>query len=104
MQIQVNFGSIPSSAALSEHVENELLDALAHLTDRLTRIEVHLGDTNSAARHGPEDKRCLLEARPKGLNPIAVEHFGDDIYETVTTAAGKLRRALTTRFEKLDDA
>lgn len=103
MQIQVNYGGIPSSAALNEHVENELHGALAHLADRLTRIEVHLGDTNSAAKRGPEDKRCLLEARPRGMKPIAVEHFGDDIYDTVTEATGKLRRALITRFERLEE-
>jgi len=100
MQVQVNFGGIPSSASLNEHVENELQDQLGHLSDRLTRVEVHLGDTNSAEKRGQDDKRCLLEARPMKMDPIVVEHRSDDIHNAVTDAAGKLRRALTTRFEK----
>jgi len=103
MQIQVNFGSVPSSAALEEHVEKELGHALAHMSDRLTRVEVHLGDTNSAAKHGSRDKRCMLEARPRGIDPIVVEHFGDDIYHVVTEAAGKLQRTLKKRFDKMGD-
>lgn len=102
MQVQINFGSIPSSQALSEHVENELRGRLGHLCDRLTRVEVHLGDTNSAAKRGQDDKRCLLEARPMNLEPLAIEQRGEDIYSAVSEAAGKLRRALTTRFDKLE--
>lgn len=100
MQIQVNYGSIPSSASLGEHVENELTSQLGHLTERLTRIEVHLGDTNGADKRGQDDKRCLLEARPMKMDPIAVEHRTGDIYDAVTEATRKLRRALTTKFEK----
>ncbi len=100
MQIQVNYGSIPSSVALGAHVENELNNQLSHFADRITRIEVHLGDTNSAAKRGPDDMRCMLEARPRKMDPIAIEQRGDDIYDTVSQAAKKLRRALSTRFEK----
>jgi len=101
MLIEINYRDGKSSAALDEKVRETLESVLSHVSDRLTRVEVHLGDEN-AHKAGGGDKRVLLEARPKGLDPIAVEVFGDDFYEVVDDAAGKLRRALTRTFEKLD--
>lgn len=101
MLIEINYRDGHSSQALDEQIRESLGSTLGHLTDKLTRIEVHLGDEN-ASKTGPNDKRCLLEARPKGLDPIAIETHGTDYYDTVHDAAGKLKRALTTKFGKLD--
>jgi hypothetical protein len=100
MHIEINYRDGPSSPALDERTRETLMSALGHLAERLTRVEVHLGDENSR-KAGPADKRCMLEARPKGLDPIAVEVFGADYYGVVHEAAGKLRRALQHRFERL---
>ena len=102
-QIQINYRDIPKTDAMDERVEHELTHALGHLTQRLTRVEAHLADENGHKRGG-QDKRVMLEARPRGMDPIAVEHHGDDMYKTIADAAGKLKRALTTRFEKHDGA
>lgn len=101
MLIEINYRDGQSSPALDERIRETLTSTLSHVSDRLTRIEVHLGDEN-AQKAGGGDKRCLLEARPKGLDPIAVEVFGDDFYAVVDDAAGKLRRTLTRTFEKMD--
>ena len=101
MQIEINYRDGKSSPALDERIRESLTSILSHVSSRLTRVEVHLGDEN-AQKEGGGDKRCLLEARPKGLDPIAVEVFGDDFYSAVDDAAGKLRRALTRTFDKLD--
>lgn len=101
MLIEINYRDGHSSSALDERVRGEIQRSIGHLADRVTRIEVHLGDEN-ASKSGPADKRCLLEARPAGLDPIAVETHASDFYDAVQDAAGKLKRALTTRFEKLD--
>ena len=101
MLIEINYRDGKSSEALDARIRETLEATLSNLTQRLTRVEVHLGDEN-AHKAGGGDKRVLLEARPKGLDPIAVEVFGDDFYEAVDDAAGKLRRALTRTFEKLD--
>lgn len=101
MLIEINYRDGKSSEALDIRIRETLETTLAHLTDRLTRIEVHLGDEN-AHKGGQGDKRCMLEARPKGLDPVAVEVFGDDFYETVNEAAGKLKRVLSRAFEKLE--
>ena len=101
MQIQVNFGSIPASDALEAHVNDRIQHDIGRLADRLTRVEAHLGDENSA-KGGANDKRCLLEARPRGMDPITAEDRADDIYVAVAGAAKKLQSALTSRFEKLE--
>lgn len=101
MLIEINYRDGKSSEALDTRIRELLAGTLSHLGDRLTRIEVHLGDEN-AHKGGENDKRCMLEARPKGLDPVVVEVYGNDFYETVHEAAGKLRRVLTKTFEKLE--
>ncbi|RNC80492.1 MAG: HPF/RaiA family ribosome-associated protein [Phycisphaera sp.] len=100
MHIEINYRDGNSSQMLDQRIDETLRHTIGHLADRLTRLEVHLGDEN-AHKGGTNDKRCLIEARPKGLDPIAIETHGEDFYETVKEAAGKLKRALDNRFDKL---
>ena len=100
MLIEINYRDGKSSDALDTRIRESIESTLGHLTDRLTRVEVHLGDENSH-KPGQTDKRCLLEARPKGLDPIAIEVHAGDYYDAAHEAAGKLKRALSHRFDKL---
>ena len=70
-----------------------------HLED-LTRVEVHLSDENGG-KSGPKDKRCKMEARPKGHQPILVSHDADSRTQAVEGAAEKLEHALEHLFGKL---
>ena len=70
-----------------------------HLED-LTRVEVHLSDENGG-KAGPKDKRCKMEARPKGHQPILVSHDADSLTQAVEGAAEKLEHALEHLFGKL---
>lgn len=101
MHIQFNYANLESSDALESHVRSELDSTIGRFSDRITRIEVHLADLNGQSKSGPADKRCMLEARPVGLDPIAVDSTADSYHTAVSDASGKLRRILTTRFEKL---
>lgn len=101
MQIQINFANIPASDALDGHVRERINHDLKRFGERLTRIEAHLHDENEKKR-GPADKKCVLEARPRGLDPIAVEDRADDFFQAVTGATRKLQHALDTRFGKLE--
>lgn len=101
MQVQVHGQGIEIGDRLRGFVEERLSESLQHLDDRLTRVEVHLRDLNG--NKGGVDKRCVCEARPRGLDPIAVEHDATEVTEAVTGAVGKLQRALQNRFEKLRD-
>ncbi|MEO1584047.1 MAG: HPF/RaiA family ribosome-associated protein [Planctomycetota bacterium] len=101
MHIEINYRDGHSSQSLDAKITATLEGVLEHLADKVTRVEVHLGDEN-AHKTGPADKRCLIEARPKGLDPIAVETHGEDLYDTFEEGARKLKRALAKRIEKHD--
>lgn len=102
MHIEINANGLELTAAISDYVRGRVERELAHVSDRLTRVEAHLGDHN-ARKQSDDDKRCMLEARPKGLDPIAVTGEHADLYAAIDEATGKLRRALETRFGRLDD-
>ena len=98
MQIQVNSdSSVAVHGNLTHLVESTVHHALKHFGDRITRVEVHLSDVN-AHKSGPTDKRCLMEARPAGLDPVAVSDQAAAFDDAVKGAAQKLKRALDASF------
>ena len=104
MQIQLNSDNrIAGSAELLARVRAELEHELKHVAGAITRIEVHLNDVNGA-RAGAHDKRCLIEARLKGSQPVAVESRAATIEQAIGAAAGQLSRVIKTTLDKSDDA
>ncbi len=101
MQIQINSNNqIEGGVGLDNWVRATLEASLHRFDDQLTRIEVHLGDENGE-KSGSNDKRCQMEARPKGLQPVSVTHKADSINLAVEGAAEKLLHALDHLFGKL---
>lgn len=95
MHIQVNTDNhIPGDDRLIEYAQTLLLGSLERFQDRVTRVEVHLGDENSATRNTGEDKRCTLEARPAGMKPVAVTHHAGTVREAMDGAVHKLEKLL----------
>lgn len=76
--------------------------ALERFGDRLTRVEVHLADDN-AGKAGADDKRCTLEARPAGQQPVAVTNHADSVDDALSGALRKLAHLLDSRFGKQDN-
>lgn len=99
MQIQIFAPGIDVPGPLLAYVETNLNETLKHHADRLTRVEVHLKDQNSKQKNGI-DKHCLIEARPRGMDPVAVEHDASEFRDAVHQAVLKLERALQHRFDK----
>jgi ribosome-associated translation inhibitor RaiA len=103
MQIQINSDNhISMHAPLSTSIEAELHRVLHRFKDQLTRIEVHLSDENGD-KSGAQDKRCLLEARPRHYQSLTVTNDSPDIQTSVSGAAGKMLRLLETTFGRLSD-
>ena len=101
MQIQVNTDkNIEGSARMSAYFKETLEDALNRFADQITRIEVHLSDEN-ADKEGSDDKRCLLEARLKGLRPVVVSHQAENLDFAVSGAIDKLVKSLESTIGKL---
>jgi ribosome-associated translation inhibitor RaiA len=64
---------------------------------------MHLGDENSSAKGGGNDKRCMIEARVDGRPPIAVTAQAPTLDEAMDGAADKIERSLASDFERLRD-
>ena len=103
MQVQVNTdNNIQGRQALVEKAEAMIGSALEHFGSRITRVEVHLSDENSAKSRG-DDKRCMLEARPAGHQPVVVTHVAATLEQALEGAAEKLERLLASTFGRLDE-
>ncbi|MEZ4413980.1 MAG: HPF/RaiA family ribosome-associated protein [Gemmatimonadales bacterium] len=102
MFIQLNTdASIDGTKALEAQVHAVVQGALEHLSQHITRVEVHLSDTNGDTKGGPADMRCLLEARPAGHQPVAVSHQAATVDEALDGAADKLKRSLDSLLGRL---
>jgi len=103
MKIQINTDNhIPGREALAIQAEATVKSTLGHLTDHVTRVEVHLSDENGN-KTGGSDKRCLMEARLEGHQPVAVAHESGTIDEAIDEAANKLKRSLDHTLGRLSD-
>lgn len=101
MDIQFNTASsVEGKQALEAYMSETITEALARFSDKITRIEVHVSDQNGDKK-SPNDKKCVIEARLKGMDPIAVTATGDTIKIAVTSAITKVKAALDTAVGKL---
>ena len=76
---------------------------LGRFENRITRLEIHVNDLNSH-KGGATDKRCQIEARPAGLDPVSASHEAGDVESAVRGAAQKLVRLLDALFGRLEDS
>ena len=100
MQVQVHTDNhVNGSAGLTAHVESVVTGALDRFGNRVTRVEVHIGDENGH-KGGEHDKRCAMEARLSGLQPIAVTGQGAIVEAAISAAVDKLVRTIDRTLEK----
>lgn len=103
MQVQVNTdNNITGSETLADQVNGAVENALGHLSDHITRIEVHLSDENGR-KAGIDDKRCVMEARLEGLQPVSVSHQDSTVGQAIDGAAGKLGRMIASTIDRQRD-
>lgn len=101
MQVQVNHDNhLRIGEEVADRLTRVLESSLSQFADRITRIEMHLGDEN-AGKAGASDKRCMLEARLANLEPIAVTHQAESLQLAFEGALEKLDRALGHAIGKL---
>jgi len=94
--IQVNTDkSIDAEERHQEYFSTQISEALKRFESYITRIEVHLKDENGK-KESVNDKTCVLEARLKGRQPVAVTSHADSIEKAVSEATGKMKVAITT--------
>jgi ribosome-associated translation inhibitor RaiA len=101
MQIQINTdNNVKGREKLATYVRGVVEGAVSRFNERITRVEVHLGDENGD-KTGTEDKRCVMEVRVESRHPIAVTHHAATLGAAVDGAAGKLRRSLEHDLHRL---
>ena len=103
MQIQVHTDdNIQGGDSLARWISDETTAKLSRFRDHVTRVEVFLTDVD-AGKSGAQDKRCRVEARPAGRQPLTVTADGDKLASAFTSAIDKLVRALDTDMGRLKD-
>lgn len=103
MQVQVNTDrNVDGGEKFDAYVRRMVESALERFSDRVTRVEVHIGDEN-ANKGGQGDKRCMMEARLEGRQPSAVTHHSNTVEDAVDGAAAKLERLVAHTLDKLRD-
>jgi ribosome-associated translation inhibitor RaiA len=104
MHIQVNTDrNTEGSEKLSQYVEETVEHTLNRFSDRITRVEVFLSDQNSSQKGGDNDKRCVMEARLAGLQPITVSDDSATYDQALDGAVKKMRKTLSRTLERLED-
>ena len=88
---------------LTRQVEAVVEEALGRFSDRITRVEVHLTDENSSSKCGDNDKRCVMEARLAGRQPITVTDQGATLEQALDGAADKPEKTLKRSLGRLDE-
>ncbi len=104
MQVQLNTDNhIAGTAKLAGYVENVVTDALGRFGEKVTRVEVHLSDQNSAGKFGEHDKRCVLEARLAGRQPVTVRDDAATLEHALEGAVEKMHKLLSRTLDRLED-
>ena len=103
MQIQINTDhNIGGHQAFIARVSGEVESALSRFSAHITRVEVHLSDENSH-KNGQADKRCMMEARLEGRQPIAVTHEAATLDQAIGGASDKLTGLIESTLERQHD-
>lgn len=104
MQIQFNTdGHVDGNEVLAKHADEVVRKALHRFGDHVTRVEIHVSDVNGHKDAGTHDKRCVIEARLAGLQPLAVTDVAGSVHQALDGATHKLKRALDTAVGKMQE-
>jgi ribosome-associated translation inhibitor RaiA len=88
--------------SLSQEVESSVQSALRRFMPQITRVEVHFADEN-AHKGGENDKKCTLEARLAGLQPVAVTDNASNLDQSLDGALEKLVALLDHKLGRLHE-
>lgn len=103
MIIQINTdNNTKATEGFSDHLKELISGDLARFGEQISRVEVHLSDEN-AGKDSLNDKRCVMEARLEGRQPIAVTNQADTHDGAVLGALDKLKSSLETITGKMKD-
>ena len=101
MTVQFNTDkNLKSNEAHQAYFSSQIKEALERFDAHITRVEVHLKDENGK-KAGVNDKSCVLEARLKGMQPVAVTNTANDMRSAVTGALSKMKTLVGSKIDRL---
>jgi hypothetical protein len=101
MEILINTdNNIDGTAEMIAYFKTNIENDLDRFSEHLTRIEVKISDENGD-KSGENDKRCVMEARLRGMDPIAVTSYESTVKKAVKEASNKMKTSLTSTMGKL---
>ena len=83
-----------ASEALDQHIAKRLEGAFRSHERFVQKVDVRLSDANGP-RKGPGDKVTLIEITLRPFGDIVAKAEDEDIYKSVTTAAARVKEALS---------
>jgi hypothetical protein len=101
MMIQINTGkNLSVNNDYEQKINEAITKELKRFDERITRVEVHFSDENSS-KEGLNDKKCLLEVRLKGMEPIVVTDFSNSYDLSLSGALVKMKSVLNSKIGKI---
>ena len=103
MEVNVNTdNTIQRHSGLDERVRTLVEEAIARFGDHVRRVDVHLSNENRE-KHEDGSNYCMMEALVSGYAPVVVHAHAENLQLSITSAVGKLKRALDSALGRLND-
>jgi ribosome-associated translation inhibitor RaiA len=103
MQIQIKADrNVEGRQALVAEASEIVEKALSRFSAHITQVEVHLSD-QASHKNSHNDKRCMMEARLEGRQPIAVSHEAETLDQAIVGASDKLAKLIESTLERRRD-
>lgn len=104
MQVQVHCdATIQGGETLEAWVREEVNTKLARLKEYVVRVEVFLSNVDALKTTGGPGKKCVLETRGNGRQPVAVNAEAEKVKDAFNAALEKLLRAVDSDLGKVRD-
>jgi ribosome-associated translation inhibitor RaiA len=101
MQIEVTTDNhVAGSDRLNQQVQSVIEDALGRFGERVTWVEVHLGDENS---HKTGGAYCGIHAKLAGAETFNVDAESDTVDQALDAATDKLLKVIDRTLGKRED-
>jgi len=103
MEVNVNTdNTIQRHSGLDERVTTLVEEAIGRFGDHVRRVDVHLSNENKE-KHEDGSNYCMMEALVSGYAPVVVHAHAENLQLSITSAVGKLKRALDSAIGRLND-
>ncbi len=103
MTIEINTDkNLSLQKSFGKNIKEVLVEDLLRFQEQITKIEVHFSDHNGN-KDGKTDKKCLLEAQLKTIQPIVVSHKSSTYDLALVGATDKLKTTIDSIFVKFSD-